>query len=248
MKTRDYTIFKSINGNRKVNNNHVLRLSRAIERKNLLPYYPVLVNEGMEVIDGQHRLAAAIRLGYEVNYEKIRGLRIEDVMEINTNSKSWSINDFISSWIVLDKPDYRTLRDFVERYDINPTMAGVLLRGYGNIKGGGDMSRLIKSGDFKVASESQANTIATQLTELKQYAEFNVLSDRELAAALIKLSHNGTFDFNRLISKLKLHSLKLEKRVNEKYYLLHIEELYNFHNSLITDLYKSTYELSAAKA
>jgi hypothetical protein len=241
MKTRDYTIFKSINGNRKVNNNHVLRLGRAMERKNLLPYYPVLCNEGMEVVDGQHRLAAAIRLGYEVSYEKIRGLRIEDVMEINTNSKGWSINDFINSWIVLDKPDYRTLRDFMERNKMNATLAGVLLRGYGNARGGGDISRLIKGGMFKVASEPLANAVATQLTGLKQYAEFNVMSDRELAATLLRLTYNDAFDFNRLISKLRLHGLKLGKRANEKYYILHIEELYNFHNSVMVELYESTY-------
>lgn len=242
MKTNDYTIFRNINGNRKVNNSHVLRLSRAIERKNLLPYYPVLCNENMEIIDGQHRLAAAIRLGYSVYYEKLEGLRIEDVMEINTNSKSWSITDFISSWIVLDKPDYRTLQSFMEEYGLRPIIAATLLRGYGNLRGGGDVSRLIRSGDFKVASETLARKIASWATTLKEWADFDLTADRELIAALMKLNSNTAFELDRLVSKLRLHDLKLEKRPNEKYYILHIEELYNFHNSINTDLYKSTYD------
>jgi hypothetical protein len=242
MKTTDYTMFRTINGNRKPNESHVSRLSRAIERKNLLPYYPILCNENMEIIDGQHRLAAAMRLGYEVHYEKIKGLRIEDVMEINTNSKSWTIRDFINSWIVLDKPDYRILRNFMEQYGLSPTIAATMLRGYSNMRGGGDTSKFIKSGDFKVASESFADTIARQIVALKECAEFNPVVDRELIGALMRLSSNDAFEFPRLISKLKLHNLKLQKRPSEKYYILHIEELYNHHNSNITELYKSTYD------
>jgi hypothetical protein len=241
MKTNDYTIFRNINGNRKVNEGHVLRLTNAIERKNLLPYYPILCNENMEIIDGQHRLAAAVRLGYDVYYEKIAGLRIEDVMEINTNSKSWAIRDFINSWIVLDKPDYRVLRNFMEQYGLSPTIAACLLRGYGQITGGGDISRMIKSGDFKVSSESFAQKIAEQVVEARKHADFEPASDREFIATLMKLNSNHSFDFDRLTSKLKLHELRIQKRPSEKYYILHIEELYNFHNSIVTELYKSTY-------
>lgn len=242
MKTNQYTIFRNINGNRKVNNNHVTRLVKAIERKNLLPYYPVLCNEHMEVIDGQHRLAAAMRLGYEIHYENIPGLRIEDVMEINTNSKGWSVNDFINSWIVLDKPDYRVLRDFISRYGIGATTSAAMLRGFSSMVGGGKIASVIKTGDFKVASEKLANTVATWLTSLKPYAEANVMSDRPLILALMRLYSNPGFNFDRLVTKLKRHGRKLERRASDKYYVLHIEELYNFHSSISIELYKSTYD------
>lgn len=165
-----------------------------------------------------------------------------DVMEINTNSKGWSIRDFINSWIVLDKPDYRILRNFIERYGLSATIAASMLRGYVNLRGGGDTARLIKSGDFKVASESFAEVMANQIVQLRPYAEFEPATDRELICALMKLSNNDMFDFSRLISKMKLHGLKLQKRPSEKYYILHVEELYNHHNSITTELYKSTYD------
>lgn len=241
MKTSDYTLFRNITGNRKIKEGHVVRLSRAIERKNLLPYYPVLVNEHMEVIDGQHRLAAAVRLGYDVHYEKIKGLRIEDVMEINTNSKGWSTRDFIDSWIVLDKPDYRVLRNMMEKYELSPTVAASLLRGFTNLRGGGDIARLIRVGEFKVVSETLGRRLAEWLGELKNYTDFNPSTDRELISALMRLNNNDKFEFPRLLSKMKLHGLKLQKRPSEKYYVLHIEELYNYHNSIIVELYKSTY-------
>ena len=59
IETTDYDIFKGIVGNRKVEKKHVEMLTGAIDRNNLLNVRPIIVNEEMMVIDGQHRLEAA---------------------------------------------------------------------------------------------------------------------------------------------------------------------------------------------
>ena len=56
IKTNDYNTFKVMPGNRPVNKLHVRRLSKSMEEKHLMS--PILVNEKMQVIDGQHRLEA----------------------------------------------------------------------------------------------------------------------------------------------------------------------------------------------
>ena len=58
-KTTDLSIFKSIDGNRVPNLQHIKRLAQSINVYGM-KCNPILVNEQMEVIDGQHRLAAAI--------------------------------------------------------------------------------------------------------------------------------------------------------------------------------------------
>lgn len=249
MKTRDYSIFKDIDGNRKINTSHVDKLAEAIDRKNLLQYIPILCNEYMEVIDGQHRLSAAVKLGLEVHYEKVPGLRIEDVMQLNTNSKSWTLSDFIDSWIVLEKPDYQILKSFIQKYSINPSVAAQMLQGYSGMRFSGSISKLIKGGSFKVASQDFAEKIAEQMMKLRKYSADNLdpMKDRELISAIMRLNANRKFDFERLIAKIKLHDLTIEKRPSEKYYILHIEELYNFRNSIHQDLYKSTYEATIAR-
>jgi hypothetical protein len=248
-KTTKYEIFKDVSGNRKINRGHVQRLVDAIERKNLLPYFPILLNEDMEVIDGQHRLAAAIKLGYEIYYSIVPGLRIEDVMSINTNSKSWALTDFIDSWIVLDKPDYDILKAFIHTYGINPSVAGQMLQGYYVLRTGHNIGQTIKKGEFKVNSLQFAEKIAEQLVKLKKYCEdFDPMKDRELIAALMRLSTNETFDFEQLMARLRMHGLKMEKRPSEKYYILQIEELYNFRLSKnLVELYKSTYQHTDGK-
>lgn len=247
--TTDYGIFKNIDGNRKVNKSHVSRLVQTIERKNLLEYFPILCNEDMEVIDGQHRLSAAIQLKLSVPYAKVNGLRIEDVMEINTNSKSWTMIDFINSWIALGHSDYMILKNFIETHNINPSTSAAMLAGFQSFTGGSVQSKKVRDGSFKVASLSYAEKIASQLHDLKKYCSENMspFKDREFICALMRLNTNEDFDFERFLAKLKLHDLTIEKRANEKYYILEIEELYNFRNSIIQDLYKSSYEHSIVR-
>lgn len=241
MKTSDYGIFRSIDGNRKINKGHVLRLAEAIERKNLLQYFPVLLNEDMEIIDGQHRLNAAMKLGYDVHYEVVPGLALKDVMSINTNSKSWTLVDFIDSYIELEKPDYTVLRDFMEYYHMGATLSAALLSGFASLRGGWNMSMAIREGNFKVGSLHQAETIANQVMELQKYSTFPLSRDREFILALLKLNKNKSYDFGRLVAKLKMSGDKIEKRPSDKYYLIHIEELYNWGMSKNkTELYASS--------
>lgn len=239
-KTNDYSIFRQIDGNRKIHHGHVSRLKDAIERKNLLEYFPILLNEDMEIIDGQHRLTAAAALGLPITYAIVPGLRLADVVAINTHSKGWTIMDFVDSHIELGKVQYQTLKDFTSRYGMGVTTSAALLMGYTSMKTGG-ISKVIKNGDFRIGSLEQAEYIAEQLIVLKKYcSDFNPTQERELIMALLLLRRNQTFDFDRLIAKLRLSNGSIAKRISVKYYLLQIEEVYNFNAKITTELYASS--------
>lgn len=227
MTTKDYTIFRNIAGNRKIIPAHIEKLAAAIERKNLLKYFPILCNEKMEVIDGQHHLMAAAKLGYEVTYEVVPGLTLDDVMSINTSSKSWSISDFIDTYIQLGKKDYEVLKNFMNQYHCSASIAARLL---GSATGGNTqtLGEQIREGTFRAYRLVFANRIAAHLIELKPYTDINVFADRDLINALIALDGNSDFDFERLVAKLRLSGQKIEARATSKYYLLEIEELYNY--------------------
>lgn len=241
MKTRDYSIFRNINGNRKVSPRHVERLTAAIERKNLLKYYPVLVNEDMEVIDGQHRLVAAAKLDYEIHYEKIKGLVLEDVMSINTHSKSWSLSDFVDAYIRLGNKNYIELREFGEKHHITLTTSAGLLTGVTSYKGGGGVSTKLRDGNFLISHRIFAEEVAEWLNTINAQCDFDALLDRPFIATLASLRDNDNFDFERLLAKLRVSGKKIEKRADKRYYLIHIEEIYNYNMSTNkTELYAST--------
>lgn len=242
-KTLDYGMFKSIDGNRPINKAHVQSLIEAMERRDLQEFYPILVNEFYEIIDGQHRLRARIQMGLPVYYEVVSGLRIEDVMQLNISSKSWTISDFIDSWVTLDKPDYKILKEYIAEYHLNATTSASILYGsFISTTNHGRMSEIVRNGKFHVRSEQSARIVGQWVNELKKYCDFDPTKDREFISSLCRLYQNKAFDFDRLIGKLKI-SNKLERRVSEKYYIILIEEVYNFKTlKTKTELYKSSYE------
>lgn len=248
--SKDYGKFKQIDGNRKINRGHVARLIEAIERKNLLEYFPILLNEDMEVIDGQHRLSAAATLKIPFYYQVVPGLTLTDVMAINTNSKSWNIIDFIDSHIELGNNNYVILKEFMNTYHWNPTTSAALLQGFSGYfsPNNGSISKAIKHGDFKVISLDLAEKIAKQIQEIKHHTDFDGAKDREFIGALLALNANKDWHFDNFAAKLRLKNLMIEKRPSTKYYLIHLEELYN-HGLYKTDteLYKSTQEVTKTK-
>ncbi len=245
MKTTDYGIFKNINGNRQISPAHVQGIASAIERKNLLEHFPLLVNEDMEIIDGQHRLMAAVKLGLPVYYDVIPGLHIEDIMSINTHSKNWSVHDFIEAYIRLEMPDYEVLKDFMGRHHMSASLSGALLDGYSGLQGGRAATK-IRNGTFKVASLGYAEEIMAKVHEIDPFCDFSAKKDRTFISTITVLRNNPEFDWDKLIAKLRMHGQRIQSRGSVDYYILQIEELYNFSAKIKTDLYASSRQMVTA--
>ena len=75
--TTDYSQFKYIKGNRELVEAHVKKLSDQISKKDF--QIPIIVNEKMEVCEGQHRLEAYKSLGMPITYMIKEGLVIQDI-------------------------------------------------------------------------------------------------------------------------------------------------------------------------
>ena len=58
--TREYSIFKTIEGNRNISLLHLNRLRESMLEKHL--FTVIVVNENMEIIDGQHRFTISKEL------------------------------------------------------------------------------------------------------------------------------------------------------------------------------------------
>lgn len=238
-RTKDYKIFKHITGNRDIYESHVVKLREAIQHKNLLPYIPLLCNDKMEVIDGQHRLEAAKAEGLEVTYIVIPGLKLEDVMSLNTHTKGWGINDFVDAWIKVGKTDYQVLKDFSAQYNITTHTAAGILNSGPQISGK-EVSPNVHNGTFTANYLEYGKSLIENINMLKQYCEFNPTTDRTFLRAIAKIQTSPAFDFDELLSKLKLGSLRIEPRHNVRYYILELEDLYNWHNRYRIDLYSTS--------
>ena len=72
-KTKDYSQFKYLPGNRDLVLNHVDRLVKSISKNNLLKNNPIMINKQGYILDGQHRLQAAEELGVDIYYNVLDG-------------------------------------------------------------------------------------------------------------------------------------------------------------------------------
>lgn len=115
--TTKYSIFNVMEGNRTVNKTHVGALkNNIVKHPTLTQVMPILVNEKMEVVDGQHRLQALQELGMPVYYIKAEGATLSDVITINTAAKRWGWMDYAHSHASLKNENYITYLEFASEY------------------------------------------------------------------------------------------------------------------------------------
>lgn len=143
--TSNYDVFRTLDGNRPVKDDRVVKIIGSILTIGYVPV-PIVVNEHMEVVDGQGRLQARRLLGLPVHYMIIPGTGIDDCIQMNISSTSWSVEDFINTWAgTID--DYARFKSLMGRgYSMNVTYCAAT--GKQTI----DNKRL-KSGEFKLSTE-----------------------------------------------------------------------------------------------
>ena len=110
--TTDYNLFTYLIGNRDIVDKHVKDLSSQIDERDL--NIPIIVNEKMEVCDGQHRLEAYKILGLPVHYIIKEGLTLQDIRKLNSVNRKWTMHEYMMSHFKLDAEHYITLEWFVE--------------------------------------------------------------------------------------------------------------------------------------
>lgn len=224
--TTDYTLFKTINGNRPISQRHVKRLIESIREQNLLAENPIIVNEKMEVIDGQHRLYAATELQTPIYYTVKKGADLETVQLINDNLRPWGNVEFLNSFVQRDFEEYKILEKFVQKYDLGITISiGVLMDNLGS-KGHGEIMVKFKKGEFKVKDLPKAITFAEQIAKLGAYIEGNFYKSFPFVRAL-QIAYQET-DPDFLRQRIAQSGIKLRKRPTVREYLMDLEEIVNF--------------------
>ena len=127
--TTDYNQFKYIKCNREVVESHVKTLSDQIAKKDF--QIPIIVNEKMEVCEGQHRLEAYRLLGVPVTYIIKEGLEIQDIREMNSTSRKWTMNEYMESHVKLNNKEYEILKWFHQTYEFSISDCISMLNGKG---------------------------------------------------------------------------------------------------------------------
>ena len=236
-KTSDLSIFKQIDGNRIPNLQHVKRLADSI-RVYGMKCNPILVNEKMEVIDGQHRLMAAKEANSFVYYIIIPGYHLKEVQTLNLNQKNWTKKDFMEGYANMGIESYVKLRNFVNKNDdfgfsdcvalCSNVTTGVNLTIVNTIRGGvkKNQAEIIESGTWKGKDFNLAQEWANKIRMIKPY--YLGYNRTGFVGTMIGLLQKENFDFNDFMHKIRLQPTALVDCASRDQYRTLIEDIYNY--------------------
>ena len=219
-KTFDYSLFKSIDGNRTKNLLHINKLKKSMSVNYLFTI--IIVNEKYEIIDGQHRFDAIQQLGLPVYFIICEGYGLKEVHIINQNSKTWNMDDFLNGYCDLGYADYLIYRKFKNDYNLGHNEALVLLS---DVSKGGKNACFFE-GIFKVKNIKDARKNIDTILLVQPYYEG--CKRRSFIFAMISLFKNPKFDMNEFLGKLKQQPTALMDLPTTSAYVELIEEIYNY--------------------
>lgn len=234
-KTRDYDKFHILECNRSIAFVHLKRLMEAIKRDNQLKLHPIIVTSDYEVIDGQHRLEAARRLGLSIYYIVSDDVTKQHIIECNANQKAFELNDFIRFSIQETKnADYVHLQDLLMDTGLKvKAMLNLLF-----VKTPNDMIHKLKTGDFKLPPEEDVTYLVTNYIQFRNYMATKNVTPQSMfiyykfTRAFHWLLMNPNFDKTLFYKKLDMrwHTIKTCSTAQEYYKLL--VDIYNWKNTL----------------
>jgi hypothetical protein len=225
-KTRNYKMFKFREDNRAVNPGHLRNITESIRAKNMLEVRPILVNEKMEVIDGQNRLKAAEALGVEIYYEVKKDIQPEDMLILNI-SKSWGIGDFFNYWLKNGNPEYIKLNKFMHEHGINLKITLPLVIGQTHEK-----MDDFKKGKFiynTLDIDKEFDICKDTIALIKKVQGFSAYTGGpRFWKALLKVIKHPNFDAVKWMNNLEKLIGKMGPRANEKMYVELFCSIYNW--------------------
>ena len=226
MRTKEYSIFKDLLGNRGIGKRKK-KIETSIDEIGYIPV-PIVVNEKYEVIDGQGRLSVCKERCLPVYYMVIPGLGLKECVAMNANSTKWSQEDFIHSFTQLGNSNYIILKSFMSRYKNDLSLDVITFALCETVSCRAE----IKNGDFKVKQRcmEDADDLCRFVIDTTKDIDFPGYKNG-LQCALAWCFRNEEID-NEYLKKVvreKAYIFKSYSKISD--WLKAIEEIYNFKRS-----------------
>ena len=228
--TTNYSQFKKLEGNRDLLDGRIKKIMDSIEKIGYI-LSPILVNEKLEVIDGQGRLEALKRLKLPVHYIIQNGIGLKECQQMNIHQTNWTDFDFVKSYATKGKQDFRRLQSLLEAYKKLPKEV-VYMSASEELSDRGNKyySTKIRDGSF-VISEQKYESSRWELeyaSELKDVAKTIGGATRPFYVAVIFAYRNLDCNKrNRMKDLIIKHQYQLASYSSAEDYLKSFDGFYN---------------------
>lgn len=216
-------------GNRVLNETKIKKIINDIDSGlNMLSYCPIVVNEQMMIIDGQHRFQVCKILKHPVYFIIAKNVSLYDIARINSRTERWKPVDYMRCYAEIGNKHYQKLVKFIETFEGMPVSSGVFLLCVG--LSSDKSSRMLKQferGEFEIASYADAERIALiaatfQTNEFKSHFSVNFLK------AIRTILKADLCDIDLLFKQYAKAPHLLHASGNPKSYLTDLELIYNY--------------------
>lgn len=224
--TTNYGQFRLDPRNRPISLDHVVKLHDAIKEKNMLHAYPILVDNNMVVLDGQHRLLAAKALGVPVYFIQTDTATIQDIADINVLNMRWTKEDSMHYWCEAQHPEYVKLKTFHARNPWLSLSQAIPLCHKGNAVG---LSRRFAMGQYTCNNLEHAERVVRMILDFKEVG-IEFWSHRSFVSAMANLADNVDYEHAKMMDKLKYLSTKMARCPDAASYVEMINGIYNYRN------------------
>lgn len=197
----NYGAFSFLNANRAVSERHVGAIKRSFEDNgNFTQAQPILVNEQLQIIDGQHRFTAARELGVPIFYTVVPGLGAKQAREMNLLHREWEAEDYLRAYANDGQRPYILFQELQGEYPgISLTTLITYVAG-AQING---IHKKFRDGRLKLT----ATTMDKARRRLNRLVELRALTDafkrQPMAMALLRVMATEYYKHSKMVRKVE---------------------------------------------
>lgn len=224
--SNNYSIFKKLEGNREIFEKRKRAIIDSI-RENGWIRNPIIVNEKMEIIDGQGRFEALKELNLPIEYVVAKGADISTCIALNVKQKNWSSNDYIECYAQNGNYNYIKLKELLETYKLEQQAVAMMA---GRLITDGSKNQSIKNGTFEITDEQNLYKRMEFLKESLNLIPKNCGRRRSWVKVIKMIFYSKLIDNDIFLEKLKKYNSLVTPCVNSKQVIECFEKIYNYNS------------------
>lgn len=230
--TDDYSLFSELENNRDVTRSRAEKLIASFSEKEILN--PLVVNEKMEIVDGQGRFEALKTLGRPIKFLISPGATIEDCRRMNQYNTKWVALDFVKSFVKSGNENYKR---FLECREKTKLPFALILR----LVNQTDKISVERCGKFKYSynkisagelhfTEDDKNTVLhiyNLANQIKNALQLSCRTNEAFYVAVKVMVEFKGYDHARMLKKCQAYKHKFTQMANLENALKEFSSAYN---------------------
>lgn len=206
--------------NRNLSSSNLKNLTKSMSEKQLI--IPATVTVNGEIIDGNHRLAVAKKLGLPYYYYCIDGCK-DDRLIANSTMQAWGSKDFLNEHIKRGNEEYIWLKKTSNKCNMTIDALLIII-----CRTSGKVMPMVKE-EFKngLLIVEDKEFIEMFVNDLSDFSFFPEYKTARFISAFLEMYNHQRYNHATMITSLEKYGKDLVKQVTKKEYLSLLSKIYS---------------------